>query len=46
MIASHGGHIEYLNGLRMEWWGFKLMLDFFGYFEKKHLLGAAQDSPA
>lgn len=35
VLSSHGGHIEYLNGLDQKWWGFQLMLDYFSFFENQ-----------
>jgi predicted alpha/beta-fold hydrolase len=35
ILTSHGGHIEYLNGMKQEWWAFKLVLDYFSYFENQ-----------
>lgn len=33
LFAERGGHIEYLSGLKREWWAFKTSLEYFDYFE-------------
>jgi len=35
LLAERGGHIEYLSGWRAEWWGFKMALEYFDYFERQ-----------
>ena len=34
LITDRGGHVEYLSGWKMEWWGFKMALSYFDYFQE------------
>ena len=33
LVTNRGGHIEYLNGFKSEWWAFLLSIHYFKFFE-------------
>jgi len=37
LLCNRGGHVEYLSGLNKEWFGYKIALDYFAFFQEKYL---------